>query len=127
MKTRKALLYIGGIITALSAVLHLTFWAQNNWGEELTRLSPESKGIILALWIGTVYILVFAAAISFYLGSKKEFGTLEKIVCGNIAGFFLVRIAVGVPLMGFSVQELIIELLCAGVVFCYLFPLRTAA
>jgi hypothetical protein len=127
MKTRKVLLYTGGIITALSAVLHLTFWAQNNWGEELTRLNPDSKGIILALWIGTIYVLLFAAAISFYIGRKKEIGTLDKIVCVNIAGFFVVRIIAGIPLMGFSIQELFIETLCAGVVFCYLFPLRTAA
>ncbi len=127
MKTRKVLLYIGGIVAALGTVLHLTFWSQYNWGEELSWLNPESRGVILALWIGTIYMTLFAAGVSFYIGNKKEFGTLEKTLCAYIAGIFILRIILGVPLMGFSIGELMFDIVCFGVAVIYLLPLKLSA
>jgi hypothetical protein len=126
MKTRKVLLYIGGVIMFLGAILHVTFWTQYNWGEELSWLNSESRGVILAIWIGTIYMSLFAAGISFYIGNKREFGRLEKILCGYMAGIFVLRALVGIPLMGFSTGEVMFDVLSLTVAFCYLFPLRTA-
>jgi hypothetical protein len=126
MKTRRVLLYIAGAVMFLAAVLHLTFWSQYHWGEELSWLNHESRGVILSLWIGTIYMSLFNAGISFYIGSRKTFGVLEKTICAYMAGVFVLRIAMGVPLMGYSAWEVAFEVVCALVALCYLLPLRTA-
>ncbi len=125
MKMRRVLLHIAGAVMFLAAVLHLTFWSQYHWGEELNWLNHESRGVILALWIGTIYMSLFNAGVSFYIGSRKTFGVLEKTMCAYMAGVFVLRITMGVPLLGYSGVEVAFEVVCALVAFCYLFPLRT--
>ena len=126
MKMRRALLYVAGAVMFFGAVLHVTFWSEYDWGESLNLLGQQSRGVILALWIGTIYMSLFNAGISFYMGSRKAFGRLEKMLCAYMAGVFGLRIAMGVPLMGYSAWEVAFEVVCALVALCYLVPLKTA-
>ena len=68
----KVLLYIGGTLTLAFAVLHLSFWKLGNWAEELAKLTPVNSGIMQMLTVGSIYMLLFAAFMSFYLAYKKE-------------------------------------------------------
>jgi hypothetical protein len=121
---RKALLYIGGTITLCFALFHLSFWKLFNWQEELVKLSPENQGIMQMLNVVSVYTVLFAAFISFYLARVKVFLFLEKAVIIFIAGYYLLRIAFGIPLFGFSIQELIVWIFCFIMACCYLLALR---
>ena len=99
---RRILLYVGGTISLLFAIFHLLFWQFCNWQEELPRLSPDNSGIMQMLNVASMYMMLFAAFISFYLAKKKEFVFTEKAIIVFIAGYYLVRIAFGVPFFGFS-------------------------
>jgi hypothetical protein len=121
---RKALLYIGGTITLCFALFHLYFWKLFNWQDELIKLSPENSGIMQMLNIASIYMVLFAAFISFYLAGVKVFLFLEKAVIIFIAGYYLLRIAFGIPFFGYSIQELVIWIFCFIVACCYLLALR---
>jgi hypothetical protein len=121
----KVLLYIGGIFTLAFAVLHLSFWKMGNWAEELAKLTPDNSGIMQMLTVGSIYMLLFAAFMSFYLAHKKEkFTFVEKAWVIFIAGYYLMRIAFALPFFGFSVSEVVIWIICLVVAACYLFALR---
>jgi hypothetical protein len=59
VKTKRLLLYIGGVVMVLGAILHVTFWWQYHWGETLNVLTAENRGVVLAIWIGTIYMSLF--------------------------------------------------------------------
>jgi hypothetical protein len=120
----KILLYTGGIFSLLFAGIHLLFWRLGNWQEELPRLSPDNSGIMQMLNVGSIYLLLFAAFISFYLAKKKEIVFTEKALIVFMAGFYLLRIAFGVPFFGFTVSEVVIWVLCLIPAACYLGALR---
>ena len=121
---RKALLYFSGIITLCFAMFHLYFWKLFNWQADLTKLSPPNSGIIQMLNVVSVYTLLFAAIISFYLARVKAFLLLEKAMIIFIAGYYLLRIIFGFPFFGYSVQELVIWIFCFIMACCYLMALR---
>ena len=121
---RKILLYVGGVFSLLFAIMHLLFWNLGNWQEELTKLSPDNSGIMQMLNVASIYLLLFAAFISFYLAKKKEFVFTEKAVIVFIAGYYLLRIAFGVPFFGFAVSEVVIWVFCLIPAACYLAALR---
>jgi hypothetical protein len=122
---RKILLYIGGSITLCFSIFHLAFWKLFNWQEELIKLDPENKGIIQMLNIVSVYTLLFGAFVSFYLAMRKgAFTFIEKALIIFIAGYYVLRIAFGIPVFGFYIEEIVIWIFCCAVASCYLFALR---
>ena len=121
---RKILLYIGGSITLCFSFLHLSFWKIGNWQEELLKISPDNKGILQMLNVVSIYTLLFAAFVSFYLAKKSEFTFIEKILIIFISGYYLLRVAFGIPFFGFSIEEAVIWIACFIVAFCFLFALR---
>jgi hypothetical protein len=121
---RKILLYVGGTVSLFFAVFHLLFWQLGNWPEELPRLSPGNSGIMQMLNVASMYMMLFAAFISFYLARKKTFVFTEQAVIVFIAGYYLLRIAFGGPFFGVSVQEVAIWIFCLIPATCYLAALR---
>ncbi|MBN2011883.1 hypothetical protein JW960_21320 [candidate division KSB1 bacterium] len=121
---RKMLLYAGGILTFCFALLHASFWKLGNWNAELLRISADNKGIVEMLNIASIYMLLFAVFVSFYLAKKTVFTFTEKALILFIAGYYLLRIAFGVPLFGVCGQEIVIWIACLAVASCYLFALR---
>jgi len=119
---KKTLLIIGGTITLLFALLHLSFWEMGNWAEELAKLSPDNGGILQMLTVGSIYMLVFAAGMTFSLVGKKEFSTSEKALLLFIAGYYLMRIVFAPAFFGYSSQELVIWIICLLTAACYLVP-----
>lgn len=125
MTMRKILLYVGGSITLCFSLFHLAFWKLFNWQEELIKLDPENKGIMQMLNIVSVYTLLFGAFVSFYLAKRKgAFSFIEKALIIFIAGYYIVRIAFGIPVFGLYMEEILIWIFCAAVACCYLLALR---
>ncbi|MBN1305790.1 MAG: hypothetical protein JXA13_15235 [Anaerolineales bacterium] len=120
---KKTLLILGGSMTLLFALLHLSFWEMGNWAEELGKLAPLNSGILQMLTTGSIYMLVFAAMMTFYLSAKKEFAFSEKALLAFIAGYYLMRIAFAPAFFGYSTQELIIWIICLLTAVCYLIPI----
>jgi hypothetical protein len=121
---RKIFLYIGGSITLCFSFLHVSFWKIGNWQEELLNISPDNKGIVQMLNVVSIYTLLFAAFVSFSLAKKTEFTFIDKALIIFIAGYYLLRVACGIPFFGFSIEEAIIWIICFAIAFCYLFALR---
>ena len=104
---RRILLYVGGGITLCFCFLHLSFWKIGNWQEELLKVGPDNKGIVQMLNVVSIYTLLFAAFVSFYIAKKSKFSFIEKILILFIAGYYLLRVAFGIPFFGFSIEEII--------------------
>ncbi|MFC1885198.1 hypothetical protein ACFL2O_10545 [Thermodesulfobacteriota bacterium] len=121
---RKILLYIGGSLTLCFSLLHLSFWKIGNWQEELLKITPDNKGIVQMLNVVSIYTLLFSAFVSFYLARKTEFTFIEKTLIIFIACYYLLRVAFGIPFFGFSIEEVVIWIICFAIAFCYLFALR---
>lgn len=121
---RKILLYVGGVFSLLFAVLHLLFWWLGNWQEELPRLSPDNSGIMQMLNVVSIYLLLFAVFMSFYLAKKMEFVFADKAIIVFIAGFYMLRIIFGMPFFGFTVTETVVWVFCLIPAACYLTVLR---
>ena len=121
---RKKLLYTAGFITICFAMLHLSFWSMLNWELELATLNSDNRGILQMLNVGSIYMLLFFALISFHLAPKKELSFTEKASIVFIAGYYVLRIAFGIPFFTMSVEELVIWIFCLVVAACYLFSLK---
>ncbi len=118
---KKALLFVGGIFTALFSVLHLSFFA--GWNSEIKLLSPSNQGIIQALNIGSMYFLLFSAIITFVIAKRGITGIIDKMVLLLVTGYYIVRIIAGFPLFGVFANEIVIQVICLLVACCYIVPI----
>ncbi len=121
---RKILLYVSGFISLSYVIVHALFWKIFNWNEELARLSTANKGIMIMLDIGITYFFLFSTLISIYLAGKKEFRFLEKTIIIFIAGMYILRFIFGFPLFGFTMLEMMNEIICIVAASCYFLALR---
>jgi hypothetical protein len=121
---RKISLYTGAGITLLFAVLHGLFWKLGNWPEQLSRLTPDNSGIVQMLTVVSIYTLLFGAGISLLLAKKPTLVLVEKAFLLFMAGYYVMRIAFGLPFFGFSVEEAIVWVVCLIVASCYLLAFR---
>jgi hypothetical protein len=120
---RKKLLYAGASITMLFALLHSLFWKLGSWHTELLKLTPDNSGIMQMLNVASIYMLICGAGVTVVLARKPTFVWIEKAFLAFMAGYYLMRIAFGLPFFGFSMVEAIVWMLCLIVASCYLFAL----
>jgi hypothetical protein len=121
---RKHLLYSGAGITLLFALLHCLFWKLGNWPEQLPKLTSDNSGIMQMLTVASIYTLLFGAGISLVLAKKQALVLVEKAFLLFMAGYYLMRIAFGLPFFGFCVEEAIVWMVCLVVASCYLLAFR---
>jgi hypothetical protein len=121
---QKRLLYAGAGITMLFALLHGLFWKLCGWHEQLSMLTPENSGIMQMLNVVSIYTLLFGAGISLVLAGKPVLVSVEKTFLLFMAGYYVLRIAFGFPFFGFSMEEVIIWIMCLIVASCYLLAFR---
>jgi hypothetical protein len=121
---QKKLLYTGAGITLLFALLHGFFWKLGNWSEQLSKLTPDNSGIVQMLNVVSIYTLLFGAGISLVLAKKQTLVFVEKAFLLFMAGYYVLRIAFGLPFFGFSVVEAVVWAACLSVASCYLFAFR---
>lgn len=117
---RKLFLYTGAGITLLFAMLHGLFWKLGNWAEQLSKLTPDNSGIVQMLTVASIYTLLFGAGISLVLAKKPTLVFVEKAFLLFMAGYYVMRIAFGLPFFGFCVEEAIVWAVCLIVAACYL-------
>jgi hypothetical protein len=117
---RKIFLYTGAGITLLFALLHGLFWKLGNWSEQLSKLTPDNSGIVQMLTVASIYTLLFGAGISLMLAKKPTLVFIEKAFLLFMAGYYVMRIAFGLPFFGFSMEEVIVWAVCLIVASCYL-------
>lgn len=117
---RKIFLYTGAGITLLFALLHGLFWKLGNWSEQLPKLTPDNSGIVQMLTVASIYTLIFGAGISLVLAKKPALVLVEKAFLLFMAGYYVMRIAFGLPFFGFCVEEAIVWAVCLIVATCYL-------
>ncbi len=121
---KKILLYIGGVLTFLFSILHLSFWKMGNWSVELEKMIPVNQGLIQGLNIGSIYFLLFSAIITFIIARKSLLEKTDKLFLSLVAGYYIVRIIMGFPLFGITAAEVIIQIICLIVACCYFIPLK---
>ena len=117
---RTIFLYTGACITLLFALLHGLFWKLGNWPEQLSKLTPDNSGIVQMLTVASIYTLLFFAGISLVLAKKPTLVLVEKAFLLFMAGYYVMRIAFGLPFFGFCVEEAIVWAVCLIVATCYL-------
>lgn len=120
---KRGLLLCAGFMAVIFAVVHLLFWKMLNWDTELRCLSPENRGVMAMLNVAVIYYLLASAAFTFPLALRERHGSIEKKLLAFFGGFYLVRIAFGVPLFGINAEELFIWALCLVAALCYMVPL----
>ncbi len=121
---RNKLLYIGGSLTLLFALLHLSFWQLCNWSEELVKLNPGNQGIMQMLNVGSIFMLLYCAVMTFYITRLEKFDFAAQSILVLTSGYFLLRIIFGVPFFGCSIEEIIIWIVCLLVALMYLIALQ---
>ena len=121
---RKKLLYTGGLMSLLFGIIHILFWDVNNWSEELAVLSPDNRAIMQMLNVVTIYFFFFGTVISFFLARAKQFVFSDKAIILFFVGVYILRIAFGYPLFGFSAVEVSVWAACGLTAVLYLLSLR---
>jgi hypothetical protein len=121
---RNIFLYIGAGITLLFTLLHGLFWKLGNWSEQLSKLTPDNSGIVQMLTVASIYTLLFGAGISLVLAKKPTLVFVEKAFLLFMAGYYVMRIAFGLPFFGLNMEEVIVWAVCLIVAACYLLAFR---
>lgn len=125
LQMRSKLLYISGSIAFAFAILHCFFWVLFDWAGELPRLSAMNAAIVEMLNIATIFAFFFKSFVSFVLAKKQEgFSAAEKSILVFIGGASFLRGAFGFPLFGISAVEIIVVLVCFGVLVLNILALR---
>lgn len=120
---RKTILYAGGAVNIFLAVGHMSFWRLMNWSEELPKLSRDNQGIMQTANVIMIFIMLYFAAMSFVMARNKNLDVFAKSIVVCIAGFYSIRLFLGYPFFGFSLEELFIWILCAIIIVGYLYVL----
>jgi hypothetical protein len=121
---RKIVLYAGAVITLLFVLLHGLFWKLGDWPDQLSKLTRDNSGIVQMLNVASIYTLLFGAGISLVLAKKPTLVFVEKAFLLFMAGYYVMRIAFGLPFFGFSMEEAIVWAVCLIVAACYLLAFR---
>jgi hypothetical protein len=124
MHVKRILLIIAALLTVLVSFLHLSFWKIGNWGIELKKLSADNQGIVQVLNIGSIFFLLFSGFITYTIAQKETLEKTDALFLMLVAGYYLIRIAVGFPFFGFSIGEVIVQAFCLIAACCYLIPVK---
>jgi hypothetical protein len=118
-KTGKSLLFFGGFVNLLTAAFHTLFWSVLNWKEELQSVSNDTRAILQSENIIVVSLLIYFAVISFILSKYKKTDIFARSVLLCIIGFYSIRLIAGYPLFGFSMEEVVIWIICVLLIAVY--------
>lgn len=115
----KVLLYFGGIVNLLTATLHVAFWSLFNWQDELLKVSRNTSAILQVENIIIVFITLYFSLMTFILLRHRKFDIFARSIVLLIIGFYAIRLIAGYPFFGFSVEELIIWIICVLLIATY--------
>ena len=121
---KKIILYTGAVINFLFIILHILFWPMLNWKEELAKLSKDNAGIMQVANIIIIFLLLYFAVMSIIISRMKKLDISAKSIIILIAGFYFLRVVLGYPFFGFSIDEVIIWIVCLLITVGYLSILK---
>jgi len=122
---RAKLLYASGGVALAFAVFHSFFWVLFDWAAELPRLSAVNAGIMQIFNIVCIFAFLFQGFASFALAKKPgPFSVAEKSILVFIGGFYFLRGALGFPLFGISIPEMVVVMVCLMVTIINLLALK---
>lgn len=121
---KRGFLLCAGFLALVFAVIHLLFWKMLGWEQQLRMLTPENRGVVAMLNVAVIYYLLVSALFTFHLARLERHAALEKALLLFFAGFYVARIAFGVPFFGINAEEIFIWALCLIAALCYLVPLK---
>jgi hypothetical protein len=120
------LMILAGLDQLASVVLHLSFWRMFNWPLELTRLNPMSQGTVQVLNIVLIYIICWAAGVSFYFAWKLPQGKVAALTLLFIGSIPVMRAATELPCYGWTANGPKILASCLLSAACYFVALHYA-
>lgn len=123
MKTSKLLIRIAGVICLLFMIFHTMFHKMFNWPESLACLDNINRSILLTYHYISILITGFMAFVSLVQTKDILKSSLKYSVLGMFSLFYLIRIITEFTLFGIDGNSLIIIVLCAIPMLCYLYPL----
>jgi hypothetical protein len=125
---RSKLLYISGAIAWAFALFHCFFWVLFDWATELPRLSAVNSGIVQVSNVIYIFIFLYQGFISFSLARKQgAFSFAEKSILVFIAGFYFLRAALGIPMFGVNLAQVVVILVCLAIIMADLLALKLPA
>jgi hypothetical protein len=113
------LMILGGLDQLASVALHISFWKLFNWPVELARLSPLSRGTVQVLDIVLIYIICWAAGVTFYFAWVRPRGNVAALTLLFIGSVPVLRAAAEVPLYGWTANSPAIIVSCLLSAACY--------
>lgn len=116
---RKAILFSGGFVNLILAAFHVTFWDLLNWQQELPKLSIDNQAIMQTANIVAIFTLLYFSIMSFIIIKYEKLDIFAKSIILFIIGFYAIRLIAGYPLFGFSLEELLIWIVCALLIAAY--------
>jgi hypothetical protein len=116
---RNALLLTGGIINILIAALHIAFWPLLNWHNELQSISRDTAAILQVENIIIIFMVSYFSIMSFVLLKNKKPDIFARSIVLCIIGFYAIRLIAGYPLFGFSIEEMVIWIICIVLITAY--------
>lgn len=120
----RTLLYVGGGLNVLAAILHVAFWRILRWKKELATLSPENRMVMQLLNIAVICAMLLFAWVSFFHAPELLGTGLGRAVTAGIGGLYLVRSIAG---LGFGEhrtrEDLVIQLFLLLIIGSYAVPL----
>jgi len=117
---KRTILYAGGVVNLLLAVGHMFFWKMLNWSEELPKLSRDNQGIMQTANVIMIFMMLYFAAMSFIIARHRVLDIFAKSIILCITGLYSIRLFLGYPFFGFSLEELVIWIVCLMIVIGYL-------
>ncbi|MGL1901958.1 MAG: hypothetical protein OCC49_07475 [Fibrobacterales bacterium] len=116
---RKPVLITLAILNLLLAILHGCFSTMFNWSEELTRVSMETKAILEIFNIISIWLLLYFAIMTLLLIKQKVNTLFSNAFIVLVSGFYGIRLVLGPPYFGFSIEEMIVLGVCAFIIGGY--------
>ncbi len=117
---RKKILYAGGVLNILLAILHMCFWKMLNWSDELPKLSRDNQAVLQVANIILIFIIIYFAVMSFILARSSMFDIYARSIVVCICGFYFIRLVTGYPFFGFNYVESGIWIFCITMIIGYL-------
>lgn len=123
MKTSKLLIRIAGVISLLFMILHTMFHKLCNWPASIACLDNSNRSILLTYHYISILMTGFMAFVSLVQTKEILNSQLKYSILGMFSLFYVIRIITEFTHFGIQSSSVIILVLCAIPVLCYLYPL----
>ncbi len=116
---KKTFVTIGGVLSIVFGIFHLSFWKLFDWKNELSNLSPDNSNIVQMLNIGTSIVLLSFGYILLFNRKEIMNTRIGKTLLSVLSIFYLARFIME---FAFPNGSLIFGIILLFSVLIYLIP-----